>query len=139
MHKTIKLDTDAREAFYDITEHVKKIVSESGIKDGLCNIYIRHTSAAICIQENFDYSVQRDILKFLKKLVPQGKWEHDAHDGNADAHIKSALIGASQSIPVKKGKLLLGRWQSVFLFEFDGPRKDREVVITLMKGNSAIF
>ena len=125
------VETSKREELIDITEQVKNIVSKSKKKSGLCNIYLRHASAALMVQENWDDSVQKDILSHLAKAIPQGIWEHDKHDGNADAHIKSGIVGPSETIPFSDGKLLLGKWQNIFLCEFDGPRK-REVVVTVL-------
>ena len=115
----------------DITKEVSNIVSESNIKEGICNIYTPHATAAITINENADPNVGVDIQNALQQLVPEGKWLHDRVDGNADAHIKASIIGSSESIPIKDGELLLGTWQDIFLCCFDGPR-NRKIIITII-------
>ncbi|MBT5425870.1 MAG: YjbQ family protein, partial [Bacteroidetes bacterium] len=89
-------------------------------------------TAAIMIQENWDDSVQNDVITLLRKLIPSGIWEHDAQDGNGDSHLKAGLIGPSESIPIIDGNIGLSTWQNIFLCEFDGPRDIREIVITIM-------
>jgi secondary thiamine-phosphate synthase enzyme len=85
------------------------------------------------IQENWDESVQNDVVSLLTRLIPKGVWEHDAQDGNGDAHLKSGLVGPSETIPLIDGDLALGRWQNIFLCEFDGPRHDRQIVISVIR------
>ena len=127
MEFTIK--TNKREGIFDITEVVKKIVEkEANLESTACLVYVPHASAAVMINENYDDAICRDILRWLKKQIPQGIWEHDNHDGNADAHIKSSLIGPSKLIPLKDGQMQLGRWQGIALTEFDGPRERRVIV-----------
>ncbi len=133
MQKTIKVTTDKRNGLYDITGEVRKVLKASKISSGLVNVYVRHATAAIMIQENWDESVQNDVVNLLSRLIPKGVWEHDAQDGNGDAHLKSGLVGPSQTIPLIDGDLALGRWQNIFLCEFDGPRDDRQVVITIIE------
>lgn len=130
--KRITISTDRSNALYDITAQVKKIVKDSGAVSGLVNVYVRHATAAIMIQENWDESVQTDVVNLLKKLIPAGVWMHDKQDGNGDAHLKSGVIGPSETIPLIEGEMSLGRWQNIFLCEFDGPRKDREIVVTIL-------
>jgi len=132
MRQIIRVPTDAREALCDITEAVRRCVAESKVREGLVHVYVRGATAAIMIQENWDQSVQNDVVSLLAKLVPRGVWEHDRQDGNGDSHLKSGLIGPSETIPVADGELLLSRWQNVFLCEFDGPRKEREIVLTVL-------
>lgn len=132
MQKTISLKTHKREALYDITSEVKDVVSESKIKSGLVNIYAQGATAAIMIQENWDESVQEDVVSLLKKLIPQGIWQHDQQDGNGDAHLKAGLIGPSETIPIINGAIGLSTWQNIFLCEFDGPRSNRKVVVTVI-------
>lgn len=132
VHKTITITTDRANALYDITQQVKKVLKESKALNGIVNVYVRHATAAIMIQENWDESVQSDVVALMRKLIPSGVWEHDKQDGNGDAHLKSGLVGPSQTIPIIDGEMALGRWQNIFLCEFDGPRKDREVVITVL-------
>jgi secondary thiamine-phosphate synthase enzyme len=130
MRKIITVRTTAREGLYDLTAAVREFVEHSAIAEGLVNVYVRGATAAIMIQENWDDSVQRDVIALLRKLIPNGVWEHDRQDGNGDAHLKSGLIGPSATVPVADGKLLLSTWQNIFLCEFDGPREQREVVLT---------
>lgn len=132
MQKRITISTDRNNGLYDITTQVRKVVKESGASSGLVNVYVRHATAAIMIQENWDESVQTDVVNLLKKLIPAGVWMHDQQDGNGDAHLKSGVIGPSETIPLIEGELALGRWQNIFLCEFDGPRKDREIVVTII-------
>jgi secondary thiamine-phosphate synthase enzyme len=132
MQKTIKISTDKRNGLYDITSEVRKVIKASEIENGLVNVYVRHATAAIMIQENWDESVQNDVVNLLSRLIPKGVWEHDAQDGNGDAHLKSGVIGPSETIPLVNGDLLLGRWQNIFLCEFDGPRSDRQIIITII-------
>ncbi len=128
----LEVITQKRTHFEDITEAVKEIVKEEGVKDGICYIYVPHTTAGVFINENADPDVKWDIEKTLEELVP---WINDYKhvEGNAAAHIKSVLTGNSVFIPIKNGKLLLGTWQGIFFAEFDGPR-DRKVIIKIMEG-----
>jgi len=132
MQKIISVSTTKRESLYDITQKIKNFVDESGIKTGILNVYVRGATAAIMIQENWDQSVQEDVVDLLRKIIPAGVWKHDRQDGNGDAHLKAGIIGPSQTIPIIDGKLGLSTWQNVFLCEFDGPRKSREIVLTLI-------
>ncbi len=136
MQQTITVTTNKRNGLYDITDAVRTVLKVSKAKNGLINIYVRHATAAIMIQENWDESVQNDVVNLLSNLIPKGVWEHDAQDGNGDAHLKSGLIGPSETIPIVDGNLALGRWQNIFLCEFDGPRKDRQILITIIPDNS---
>jgi secondary thiamine-phosphate synthase enzyme len=105
----------------DITESVRKAVAKSGISDGICLVYVPHTTAGIIINEGHDPAVARDILERLNELIPrQAGYRH--REGNADGHIKSALVGSSVSLLVEEGEILLGTWQKIFFCEFDGPR-----------------
>jgi len=136
MRSNIELTTDKREELVDITDHVCRVVEQSGVRDGLCAVYAHGATAAIMIQENWDASVPSDVVNFLHKLIPPGVWLHDKQDDNGDAHIKAGLIGPSEAIPVIDGKLGLSRWQGVFFCEFDGPRRDRRVVVTVMMAST---
>ena len=128
MRKTLDLRTGQREELIDITQQVADIVKRSGIRDGLVNVYAQGSTAAIMIQENWDTSVPTDVVNFLKKLIPPGVWLHDRQDNNGDAHLKSGLVGPSETIPIIDGKLGLSRWQGIFFCEFDGPRQRRLLV-----------
>ncbi len=131
----VNISTDAREALFDITERVKKTVSDSGLENGLVNVYSQGATAAIMIQEGWDNSVQSDVITFLARIIPQGIWEHDKQDGNADAHLKAGLVGPGESIPLINGKLGLSTWQNIFFCEFDGPRNKRSIIITILSSD----
>lgn len=133
MYETITVSTDKREQLVDITSAVRDIVSMSGIKEGLVNIYVQGATAAIMIQENWDDSVQTDVINFMAGIIPRGVWLHDQQDGNGDAHLKAGLVGPSESVPLINGMLGLSRWQNIFLCEFDGPREQRKIVCTIIK------
>jgi secondary thiamine-phosphate synthase enzyme len=131
--RTVTVRTSVHNEVLDITEEVKNVVAASGIAAGLCAVYTPHATAAITINENDDPNIGVDFLSALRKLIIEHDgWLHDRVDDNAAAHIKSALIGPSESIPVSDGRLVLGTWQNVFLCEFDGPRAERRVVITVV-------
>lgn len=131
IQKFIHLKTDKHNGLYDVTEDVRKIVSEANVRIGFANVYARGSTCAIMIQENWDESVQNDVINLLKKLIPAGVWQHDLQDNNGDAHLKSGLIGPSETIPIINGKLGLSTWQNIFFCEFDGPRERREIVVTV--------
>ncbi len=121
MHEFI-VGTNDRVQFVDITSQVQHIVDSDEIKDGLCTVFCPHTTAAITINENADPDVTLDISKELNKIVPfSDNYRH--FEGNSAAHIKASMIGASETIIIENGKLLLGRWQGIYFCEFDGPRK----------------
>jgi secondary thiamine-phosphate synthase enzyme len=132
MQKIITLNTDRRNGLYDITLKVREIVRESKVRTGIASVYARGSTAAIMIQENWDQSVQNDVISLLNKLIPSGVWEHDHQDNNGDAHLKAGLVGASETIPIVDGIAGLSTWQNIFLCEFDGPRNQREVVVTVI-------
>jgi len=134
MHDTITIATERREQLIDITEPVKAVVRQSGVRDGLTLVYAQGATAAIMIQENWDESVQTDVVDLLRKLIPQGVWLHDRQDGNGDAHLKAGLVGPSENIPIIDGELALSTWQNIFFCEFDGPRRERRIVCTVMAG-----
>ena len=135
MQKLIRISTDRKNALYDITSEVAKAVKESGIRNGLVSVYARGSTAAIMIQENWDQSVQNDVINLLNKVIPYGVWEHDNQDNNGDSHLKAGLVGPSETIPVIDGKPGLSTWQNIFFCEFDGPREKREVLITIIADN----
>ena len=132
MHHLILLKTQQSQTLIDITERVRTIVKESGIQNGLLNVYAQGATAAIMIQENWDESVPLDVISLLRKLIPSGVWLHDQQDGNGDAHLKAGLVGPSETIPIIDGKLGLSTWQGIFFCEFDGPRA-RELWLTPVK------
>ena len=129
----ITINTNKKQELIDITDKIQEIVEKSNIKDGICFLYLAHTSAALMIQENADPNLCDDILKELDKIIPlHNNYKHDKIDGNAAAHIKSSIIGPSEAIPIKNGRLMLGQWQGITLAEFDGPR-NRNIIITIIK------
>jgi len=132
MQKTIQISTPAHNGLYDITRQVESIVEQSGIHTGLVNVYVQGATAGIMIQENWDDSVQNDVITLLQKLIPHGVWEHDAQDNNGDSHLKAGIVGPSESIPIVNGKMGLSTWQNIFLCEFDGPRNQRNIMVTLI-------
>lgn len=133
MLSRLNIRTHSRSELMDITPLVNDIVHKSKIENGVCYVFVPHTTAGITINENADPSVRQDILAELDKMVPwQGNYSH--LEGNAAAHIKASLVGSSETIPVEKGDLVLGTWQGVFFAEFDGPRR-REVWVTIKKGS----
>lgn len=133
MQKIITITTDKREGLYDITEQVRTYVESSHINTGYVNAYVQGATAGIMIQENWDESVQQDVVDLLQKLIPRGVWKHDVQDGNGDAHLKAGIVGPSETIPIIEGNLGLSTWQNIFLCEFDGPRDRRNIVITITK------
>jgi len=132
---TITIATHQRETLVDITDQVRVIVDASGVVDGIVTVYAQGATAAIMIQENWDESVQTDVVDFLRKIIPKGVWLHDQQDGNGDSHLKAGLVGPSETIPIIDGKLGLSTWQNIFLCEFDGPRSERLIVCTILNDN----
>jgi secondary thiamine-phosphate synthase enzyme len=128
----ITVATDKRETLVDITRQVKQLVSASGVRDGLVSVYVQGATAAVMIQENWDESVQTDVVNFLRKIIPKGVWLHDQQDGNGDSHLKAGLVGPSETVPIIDGELGLSTWQNIFLCEFDGPRSERRIVCTVI-------
>jgi secondary thiamine-phosphate synthase enzyme len=117
----------------DITRRVEEVVRAAGFDSGVCAIYTPHATAAITVNENDDPNIGVDFLRALGMMVPEHDgWLHDRIDNNAAAHIKSAMVGPSESIPVEDGRLALGRWQNVFFCEFDGPRAERRITVTIV-------
>lgn len=124
--------SSSRSQFIDITDQVKQMVADAGIREGVCYLYVPHTTAAIAINENADPTVGQDILNQLESTVPwQNNYQHT--EGNAAAHIKAGLLGASQTIFISNGRLVLGTWQGIFFCEFDGPRQ-RKVFVKIIAG-----
>ena len=127
MVKYINVRSKSRNEFIDITEMVQEVVKAEGVMKGICFLYVPHTTAGIIINEGADPSVQRDIQNALSRLIPH-EMNYFHREGNADAHIKSTLVGTSLDVIIDEGKLLLGTWQSIFFCEFDGPRHRRIAV-----------
>ena len=132
MRETIQFATHRDQELVDITRQVRTVVEHSGITDGLVHVFAQGATAAIMIQENWDESVQEDVIAFLSKQIPKGVWRHDVQDGNGDAHLKAGLVGPSETVPLMDGKLGLSTWQNLFFCEFDGPRRQRCVVVTVI-------
>lgn len=132
MRKVVELATQHREQLIDITAQVTSVLEDSGIQQGLVAIYAQGATAGIMIQENWDESVQTDVIHLLQKLIPRGVWLHDQQDGNGDAHLKAGLVGPSEIIPIIDGRLGLSRWQNIFFCEFDGPRRQRRIICTVL-------
>jgi len=128
---TVTVSSRRREELIDVTERLKEIAREHS-EAALMALYARGATSAVMIQENWDPNIREDICECLRGLVPRGKWLHDRVDGNADAHIKAGIVGPSATIPLEDGELLLSTWQNVFFCDFDGPRKKRELVVTLL-------
>jgi len=127
--KSFQVKTPRRECFVDVTDEVRRQIDQSSIQEGLCTVYIPHTTAGVTINENADPDVCRDILTFLAETVPRN-WPFRHTEGNSDAHVKASLMGFSAQIPISGGKPALGTWQGIYLTEFDGPRT-RKVFITI--------
>ncbi|HMQ13886.1 MAG TPA: secondary thiamine-phosphate synthase enzyme YjbQ [Candidatus Competibacter phosphatis] len=132
MHQLLRFSTRQAQELLDITEQVRAAARDSGVANGLVNVYAQGATAAIMIQENWDASVPTDVVNLLRKLIPPGVWLHDQQDGNGDAHLKAGLVGPSETIPIIDGKLGLSTWQGIFFCEFDGPRSTRTVVCTVL-------
>lgn len=124
MVKYINVRSKSRIEFIDITEMIQDVIKDAGVMKGVCYLYVPHTTAGITINEGADPSVQRDIQNALSRLIPH-ELNYFHREGNADAHIKSTLVGNTASVIIEEGKLLLGTWQAVFFCEFDGPRHRR--------------
>ena len=124
MVRYINVRSRSRIEFIDITSMVQDVIQEAGVKKGVCYLYVPHTTAGITINEGADPSVQRDIQNALSRLIPH-EMNYFHREGNADAHIKSTLVGTSAHVIIDEGKLLLGTWQAIFFCDFDGPRHRR--------------
>jgi secondary thiamine-phosphate synthase enzyme len=130
MLKEIAVQTNTQTQIIDITAQVQKVVRESGISEGLCCVFIPHTTAGVTINENADPSVKHDIIMELNKVIPLN--DHYSHlEGNSAAHIKASIIGSSVNVPVENNNLLLGTWQGICFCEFDGPRQ-RNVYVKIV-------
>lgn len=128
----LTVKTRSQTELVDITAEVGRLVADSGVRNGLCLVYVPHTTAGVTINENADPSVRKDLLMVLNQMVPsQADYRH--LEGNSPAHVKSTLVGASQTIAVENGHLVLGTWQGIFFCEFDGPRS-RTVQVRMVEG-----
>jgi len=129
--KTIKVQSNRREEMIEITREVEAVLRESEIKDGICVLFTQHTTCGLTINENADPDVKSDMLLFLRNTIPQYYEGFRHFEHNSDAHIKSSLVGASVTVPFENSELLLGRWQGIYLCEFDGAR-ERKVLVKLI-------
>lgn len=127
---SFEVPTKARNEFIDITHKIEEMISKSGVKSGICVVFVPHTTAAVTINENADPSVKSDIVKTLNKVIPPN-WDYTHIEGNSDSHIKSTLVSPSITLIIENGKLVLGTWQGVYFCEFDGPRR-RKVFIKIL-------
>ncbi len=132
MQETLTLSTREREELVDLTPQVARLVQRSAVARGVLCVYAQGATAAIMVQENWDESVQTDVIHLLRQLIPRDVWLHDRQDGNGDAHLKAGLVGPSETVPIIDGKLGLSTWQNLFFCEFDGPRAERRVVCTIL-------
>jgi secondary thiamine-phosphate synthase enzyme len=133
MIQTLQVRSSKQTEFIDITRIVQEVVQRAGVREGLCILYVPHTTAGVTINENADPSVPRDILMEFDKIVPfEDRYQHA--EGNSPAHIKSSLIGCSQTLFIESGKLFLGTWQGIFFCEFDGPRSRQVYVKAISDG-----
>jgi secondary thiamine-phosphate synthase enzyme len=118
----LSLATERREEMLDVTDRVRASVAQASVGEGHCLVYTPHTTCGVTVNEGYDPAVQHDFLEHMRGLVPQlGSWRHS--EGNSDAHVKAMLVGSSALVPVSAGEIRLGRWQAIFLCEFDGPRR----------------
>ena len=124
---TLTVKSHSREEMVDITSDVAKLIAGKG--DGICVLFTQHTTCGLTINENADPDVKSDMLGFSRRLIPQYEPHFQHFEHNSDAHIKSSLVGSSVTVPFENGKLLLGRWQGIYLCEFDGPH-ERTVLVT---------
>jgi secondary thiamine-phosphate synthase enzyme len=122
--------TTAKRQMIDLTARISEIVARGAAAEALCSVYTPHATAAVVVNENDDPNVCEDALDALDRLVPAGIWRHDRVDGNAASHIQATILGPGETVPVRGGKLCLGRWQAIMLVELDGPR-ERRVLVTL--------
>jgi secondary thiamine-phosphate synthase enzyme len=123
IHQTFTVSTNKRNELVDITGKVEKAVAEAGISEGNVIVYCPHTTAAITINENADPDVVHDILLTLSALIPQNRSGYQHSEGNSDAHVKSSILGCSQTVLINNGQMQLGTWQGIYFCEFDGPRR----------------
>ncbi|MGQ9465445.1 MAG: secondary thiamine-phosphate synthase enzyme YjbQ [bacterium] len=128
------ISTKRNEELIDITAKIEEIVNNSRIKDGIVHIFIPHATAGIILNESADPNIKTDFLNALEKAVPKrANYLHDHIDRNASAHIRSAIVGSSITIPLKNGGMILGTWQSIMFCEFDGPRRTRKIIVQIIE------
>ena len=130
MQEMLRIKTSKSQEVVDITGQVAKVLARSRRDEGICTVFVRHATAAIIINENADPGFRLDVVRALDRLFPQGIWEHDKVDDNGAAHLKAMILGPSETVPIRGGRLLLGTWQGIALVECDGPR-EREIVVDI--------
>ncbi len=128
MQRIVHVRTRRAREVVDLTAQVTEVVTAAKVGEGICTVFVRHATAAVVINENADPGFRADLVTALERLFPDGIWEHDKIDDNGAAHLKAAILGPSETIPVRDGRLVLGTWQGIALVECDGPRT-REIVI----------
>ena len=128
---TIQVSSQRERELVDITERVREEIRRSAIRDGSCALYAQGATAALMVQENDDPNITLDVLDCLEGIAPPGRWRHDRVDNNGSAHIQAGIVGPSEVIPIRDGKLALSTWQNIFLCDFDGPRARRMVIVTV--------
>jgi secondary thiamine-phosphate synthase enzyme len=126
MIRELEVNTRSRSELRDVTAEVQQAVTDSGVSEGLCHIFVPHTTAGLTLNENWDPDVRGDLVRALEAMVPNVTFRHG--EGNSPAHLLSSLLGAGQTLFVRGGKLVLGSWQGIYLAEFDGPRRRRILV-----------
>ena len=131
MQAVFEVTPSQRQELIDITAEVNNIIKKSQVKEGICLVYTPHATAAIIINENYDPNICTDLIHCLNNLAPQGKWLHDQVDGNADAHLKAAILGPSETLIIENNTLVLGQWQSLMLASLDGPRQ-RNIMVKVI-------
>jgi len=129
MIEELEVRSGSRSELQDITSQVQQAVTGSGVQEGVCHVFVPHTTAGITLNENWDPAVRGDLVRALAAMVPDVPYHHG--EGNSPAHLMATLVGASETLLVRDGRLVLGRWQGVYLAEFDGPRRRRVVVQTI--------
>ncbi len=133
MFYEFEIETKSQKEIVDITREVLSIVENSGIKEGIVHIFVPHATASLILNESADPNIKRDLLNVLERLIPQrANYLHDKIDQNGYAHLRSAIIGCGITIPLHKGDVYLGTWQSIMFCEFDGPRKRRKIVVQII-------
>ncbi len=128
----LKVRTRNKNDVVDLTRQIAELVRQADLEQGLCHVYVPHATAAIIVNENDDPQIGQDLLTALDGLIPEGVWLHDKVDENGASHLKATILGPSETVPIRRGRLALGTWQAIMLVDFDGPR-DRTAIVTLTR------
>lgn len=128
----LKVRTRNKNDVVDLTRQIAELVRQADLEHGLCHVYVPHATAAIIVNENDDPQIGQDLLTALDGLIPEGVWLHDKVDENGASHLKATILGPSETVPIRRGRLALGTWQAIMLVDFDGPR-DRTAIVTLTR------